>query len=88
MAKKVLDMILWHGEMDFKKCKITYVHRGAPGNLRNIDCNRVSGLERGFLILEDKTHIPYHRIIKIEYNGRVIWNKKKWTMIIEEIINE
>lgn len=75
MAKNILDMILWHPEMDFNKCNITYVHRGAPGNLKNIVCGRVSGLERGFLVLDDETQIPCHRIVKIEYNGKVMWNK-------------
>jgi uncharacterized protein (UPF0248 family) len=75
MAKNVLDMILWHPEMDFNKCNITYVHRGAPGNLKKITCGRVRSLERGFLILDDETQIPCHRIIKIEYEGNLVWNK-------------
>lgn len=75
MAKSVLDMILWHPEMDFSKCNITFVHRGAPGNLKNIDCDRVSRLNRGFLILDDKTQIPCHRIVKIEYDSQVLWKK-------------
>ena len=61
--------------MDFNKCQITYEHRGAPGNIKNIECSRVSGLERGFLILDDETHIPCHRIIKIIYKDKLIWNK-------------
>ena len=75
MAKNVLDMILWHPELDFSKCNVSYIHRGAPTNIKSIGCNRVSSLERGFLILDDQTHIPCHRIVKIEYNGKVIWNK-------------
>lgn len=75
MAKKILDMILWHPKMDFKKCNITYIHRGALGNLKSIDCDQISRLERGFLILNDETQIPCHRITKIEYDGNVIWEK-------------
>ena len=75
MAENILNMILWHPEMDFNKCNITYIHRGTPGNLKNITCSRISGLERGFLILDDKTQIPCHRIVKIEYNGKLMLNK-------------
>ena len=75
MAKNVLDMILWHPKMDFNKCSVTYVHRGAPGNLKKIGCTKISSLERGFLILDDETQIPCHRIVKIEYEDQIIWKK-------------
>lgn len=75
MAKNVLNMILWHPEMDVKKCSVTYVHRGAPGNLKKISCRRINNLERGFLILDDETQIPCHRILKIEYDNHLMWNK-------------
>jgi uncharacterized protein len=75
MAKNVIDMILWHPKMEIKKCKITYVHRGAPGNLKTIAGEQISKLERGFLILNDNTQIPCHRLVKIECNGKIIWNK-------------
>lgn len=75
MAKNVLDMILWHPKMEIKNCKITYVHRGAPGNLKTISGNQINYLERGFLILNDYTQIPCHRIIKIECNNKLTWHK-------------
>lgn len=75
MAKNVLDMILWHPEMDIKQSKITYIHRGAKGNLKTIEGDDINKLGRGFLILDEDTHIPYHRIIKIQYKGKLIWNK-------------
>ena len=75
MVKNVLDMILWHPEMEIEKCKITYVHRGASGNLKTIEGNCIIKLERGFLILKEGTQIPCHRIVKIKCNNEVIWNK-------------
>ena len=63
MVKNVLDMILWHPEMEIEKCKITYVHRGAPGNLKTIEGSCISKLERGYLIIKDGTQNPCHRII-------------------------
>ncbi len=75
MAKNVLDMIFWHPEMDIKLSKITYVHRGSKGNLKTIKGDRINRLERGFLILDEDTQIPYHRIIKIQYKDKLLWNK-------------
>jgi len=75
MVKNILDMILWHPKMEIEKCKITYVHRGAKGNLKTIEGSHINKLERGFLILDEGTQIPCHRIIKIECNNEIIWNK-------------
>lgn len=75
MAKSILDMILWHPEMDVKQSKITYIHRGTKGNLKTINGNQINKLERGFLVLDHETQIPYHRIIKIEYKDKLIWKK-------------
>ncbi len=75
MVKSVLDMILWHPQMKIEKCKITYVHRGVQGNLKTIKGSSIERLERGFLILNEGTQIPCHRIVKVECNNEVIWNK-------------
>ena len=75
MAKSVLDMILWHPDMDIKLSKITYIHRGAKGNLKTIQGSQIVRLARGFLILDEETQIPYHRITKIKYKDKTIWNK-------------
>ncbi len=72
MAKNILNMILWHPEMRIDQAKITYIHRGALGNLKTIKGSSIDKLEDGFLILKDGTQIPFHRIIKIEYNDKTL----------------
>lgn len=61
--------------MDINETKITYVHRGAKGNLKTINGNFVEGLKGGFLILKDETQIPCHRVVKIEVNDKILWKK-------------
>jgi len=75
MAKRVLDMLLWHPEKKIKNCNITFIHRGAPGNLKRIEGSGIKSLEGGFMILEDETKIPCHRIIRIECENQVLWEK-------------
>lgn len=75
MARNILNMILWHPEMDVEKTRITYVHRGARGNLKTISGSSIESLEGGFLILKEGTYIPYHRIVKIESDKKVLWKK-------------
>ena len=75
MAKNILNMILWHPEMETERCKLTYVHRSRRENLKTIKGSSIDRLERGFLILDEGTQIPFHRIVKIEYDDRIIWIK-------------
>ena len=73
MAKNMLNMVLWHPRMKINQAKISYIHRGAPGNLKTIKGSFIDRLENGFLILNDGTQIPFHRIIKIEYNDKTLY---------------
>ncbi len=75
MASNTINMILWHPDMRITETKITYIHRGVPGNLKTINGDSIARLERGFLILKEGTQIPFHRIIKISNNNKILWKK-------------
>lgn len=75
MAKNILNMVLWHPEMEKNRLKISYIHRGARGNIKTIPGNGIDKLENGFLILDDETQIPFHRIVKMEYDNKILWKK-------------
>jgi uncharacterized protein len=75
MARNIINMILWHPGMDINEIKITYIHRGVPGNLKQINGNSIDRIERGFLILREGTQIPYHRIVKIENKNKILYKK-------------
>ncbi|MGB9201539.1 DUF504 domain-containing protein [Methanobacterium sp.] len=61
--------------MQITKTEITYIHRGAPENLKTINGNSIVRLDRGFLILKEGTQIPIHRIVKITNNNEILWKK-------------
>ncbi|MGB7969804.1 MAG: RNA repair domain-containing protein [Methanobacterium sp.] len=75
MARNIINMILWHPDMQITKTEITYIHRGAPENLKTINGNSIVRLDRGFLILKEGTQIPIHRIVKITNNNEILWKK-------------
>jgi len=75
MAKNILNMILWHPEMEIGHTKISYIHRGASGNIKTIQGSLIDKIENGFLVLNDETQIPFHRLIRIEYEDELIWKK-------------
>ncbi|WP_048191684.1 DUF504 domain-containing protein [Methanobacterium sp. SMA-27] len=75
MARNIINMVLWHPGMEINEIKISYIHRGAPGNLKQINGIYIERIERGFLILREGTQIPYHRIVKIENKNKILYKK-------------
>jgi len=75
MAKNTLNMIFWHPDRNINNCRVTFLNRGSLGNLKTISGNKIDRIQHGFMILYDGAQIPYHRIVKIEYNGKIIWKK-------------
>ncbi len=75
-ARLVLNEIKWR--FDLSRCRVYYVHRGAPGNVKMIEGSAIKSIDRTFLILKEgmqETYIPYHRIFRIEYNNHIIFER-------------
>jgi len=68
-------MMLWHPEKKIKNCTVIYIHRGAPGGLKKIGGDEIKSVEGGFMILGDETKIPCHRVVRIECDGEIMWEK-------------
>ncbi len=73
-AKEVLNKIKW--SKDIKKAEIWYLHRGAPNDTMIIPGKDIIALYHSFMELEDGTMIPYHRILKIFYDGKLVWERR------------
>ena len=72
----LLNEIKWR--FDLGKCKVYYIHRGAPGDMRVVDGTEIKNIERGFLILkgvEQDVYIPYHRIFRIDFEDQPIFER-------------
>lgn len=74
--REFLNMLKWHPEYDFEKYSVVYVHRGAPNDEKTVSCTDIVDLEHSDMIIEERTHIPYHRIKRIlDSQGNVVWKK-------------
>ncbi len=74
--RELLNEIKWR--FDLGRCRIYYVHRGAPGDVKAVEGSAIRNIERGFLVLEgdeQDVHIPYHRIIRIEFNNHILFDR-------------
>lgn len=74
--RNILNKIKWSNDSDFSKVKIWYKHRGAPNDTKIIMGEEIISLGKSFL--ETKTAmIPYHRILKIVYKDKVLFDRFK-----------
>ena len=74
--RELLNEVKWklNGLSD---CVIYFISRGSPNDIAVIKGNQIIKIDN-FLVLEGtpfETYIPYHRIAKIEYCGKTIFEK-------------
>jgi uncharacterized protein (UPF0248 family) len=71
---------LYHdARYSFGEVNVEYVDRGAPGDRSNITGRQISQLDRDYMVIESplgQSCIPYHRIIRIRYQGIVLWDRE------------
>ncbi len=73
----LLNEIKWR--FDLGRCRVYYVHRGAPGDTRIVGGNAIKNIDRAFLVLAgdvEDVYIPYHRIFRIDYDDQMIFERK------------
>ena len=69
--REVLNEIKWrHNALD--EVLVTYVHRGAPGDVLTISGKDIVELGRSFFSTGEAT-IPYHRIVRIVFRQKVVF---------------
>ena len=76
--RDILNEVKWKGGYDLSKCAIYYISRGSPNDIGIVEGGQIIDIDKGFLILEGdpyERYIPYHRIIRIEYENVVIFEK-------------
>ena len=76
--RDVLNEIKWKGGFDLSKCVIYYINRGSHNDIGVVEGGQILEIGKGLLILEGdpyERYIPYHRIVKIEYEDTVIFEK-------------
>lgn len=63
---------------DFGLIRVVYENRGAPQSRSTVEGSRITKLANTYFEMMsggETVVIPYHRIIEIQYNGRVEWKK-------------
>jgi uncharacterized protein (UPF0248 family) len=70
--RRLLNEIKW--TKDLQRIEIWYLHRGAPHDTKMVTGAEIVSLGRSFLETTQAT-IPYHRIIKVFYDGEILFDR-------------
>jgi len=73
--REILNKLKWKKEFNLNQAEIWYVHRGTPNDTKIIYGKDILKLDRSFM-QTTTAMIPYHRIFKIIYENKVIFNRK------------
>lgn len=79
-ARDIINEIKWR--FDLSKCRVYYIHRGAPGDTMVVEGSAIKEVGRSFLVLEGGLHdayIPYHRIFRIDFDNKPVYMSPKQT---------
>jgi len=79
-VREILNKVKWDERMDFDQLEVVYLHRCAPDDLKRISGREIVHIGTSFLSLSLKAEgaeIPHHRIVKILYEGEVLFERKK-----------
>jgi len=72
----VLNEIKWKDEYDFTQVEISYIHRGATNDTKIIHGIDIVSLDHSFIQIQHSM-IPYHRVFKIKYKEKIVFERKK-----------
>ena len=73
--RDVLNRLEWSESPGLEGVEIWYIHRGVPGDTKIVRGRDVVSIGRHYLELEGVS-IPYHRIVKISFMGRVVYERR------------
>lgn len=82
IIRKLLNRLKWDSDKNISDYDITFLHRGAPNDLKTLSANRIKEIKQSYLLFFDEVHdeevvIPFHRIRRIinVKTNEVIWEK-------------
>ena len=70
--RELFNEIKW--TKDWEKAEVWYVHRGAPNDTKIISGKEIVAIGKSFFDTATVS-IPYHRVFKIVYEGKIIFER-------------
>ncbi len=74
MVRKILNEYKWHPDRDFSLIEVHYIDRLNPKGYAILKGEDIVDMGSKFIFTKNGM-IPYHRVIRILYKGRIIYEK-------------
>ncbi|MCU0638186.1 MAG: DUF504 domain-containing protein [Methanothrix sp.] len=78
-SRALLLRLLHDQGFDFAKASVEYIDRGSSGDTSQVFGEHILRLEQGWMEIVTGSKvkfIPFHRILRITYDGSVLWEKR------------
>jgi uncharacterized protein (UPF0248 family) len=82
--RNILNRLRWDEKKNPEDYVITYRHRGAPGDAKQITASRIQTLGKSYFTIQEdpageESSIPFHRILEIRNmrDDSIIWVTRK-----------
>ncbi len=77
-----MNRIRWDPGKKRSHFSLTFVHRGAPGDVRTVAVSDIAEVHGSWFLLRDQTEglvtIPFHRVLEVRDvgSGKMVWQKR------------
>jgi uncharacterized protein (UPF0248 family) len=83
--RNILNRLRWDNTENPRNYLISYRHRGAPNDTKQINASRIGKLGKSYFTITDDSEsseeviIPFHRILEIRNtsNETILWKSRK-----------
>jgi uncharacterized protein len=83
--KDVLNRLKWKEGESLADARILYVSRGSPDDSASVSGGEIKSIEAFGFELESGSYIPYHRIYRIEYRSRTIFDRQWYQYLHKQV---
>jgi hypothetical protein len=73
--RDIFNMLKWKEGESLSEAEVYYVHRGAPGDQKAVSGSDIISIGPFCFEINTGACIPYHRIFKIFYRGKAIFER-------------
>ena len=77
MVYNTLNRLKWTGKLD--GCEIMVLHRGAENDKKIISGDKITEVRKTYFSYDngrEEVTIPFHRVLEITVDERIIWKRK------------
>jgi len=79
--RNILNKILWNEKENQTDYLVTYVHRGAPGDSKQVPFTHIKKIGKSWFspLENEEVLIPFHRIVTVQNvrTGEILWRKRR-----------